>query len=248
MELTRETMRFEQLVTRGEEQVSIEGEATLPGSMRDAVTVLAVQAQAHLTGAQAGQGEAGVRGRVCFQVLYTQGDLTRIRALETSCEFDHAIPMEGVTPTMRLSARASVQETEGSASSGRMSLRALLGVEIEAFETTERDLVVSAADPDGEMGLQTLAQTVPYCSTQTLGEGKTLVREEFDLPAKLEVGDVLCATATATVGELSGGNGKVGVSGVVEVRVLHRPLEAGRPLAVTTHELPYELTIDAQLP
>ena len=87
MELKRETLRFERLAARGEEQVTIEGEATLPGSMRDAVTVLSVQAQAYIASAQAGNGEAAVRGRVCFQVLYTQGDLTRIRALETACDF-----------------------------------------------------------------------------------------------------------------------------------------------------------------
>lgn len=247
MELTRETLRFEQLVTRSEEQVSIEGEATLPGSMRDAVTVLSVQAQAHITGAQAGTDEAEVRGRVCFQVLYTQGDLTRIRALETSCDFNHAVPMENVTAGMRLSARACVQETEGFASSGRMTLRALLGVNLEAFETVEKELVTSASCSE-DVGLQTKMQTISFCRSEQLGEGKTLVREEFDLPAKLEVGDVLSATATATVGELSGGSGRVGVSGVVEVRVLHRAQEAGRPLVVTTHELPYEVAVDAQLP
>ena len=54
LKVTRETLRFERLVNRGEEQVTIEGEATLPGSMRDAVTVLSVQAQTHLSDAQAG--------------------------------------------------------------------------------------------------------------------------------------------------------------------------------------------------
>ena len=42
MELTlsRETLCFERLALSQREQVSVEGEATLPGSMRDAVTVL----------------------------------------------------------------------------------------------------------------------------------------------------------------------------------------------------------------
>ena len=50
MELTlsRETLCFERLALSQREQVSVEGEATLPGSMRDAVTVLSVQAQAYL--------------------------------------------------------------------------------------------------------------------------------------------------------------------------------------------------------
>lgn len=249
LELKRDTLQFERLVTQGEEQVSIEGEATLPGSMRDAVTVLSVQAQVCLNGAQAGAGEAAVRGRVSFQVLYTQGDLTKIRALETTCDFDHTLPLAGVLPGMRVNAVAAVQETQGQAMSGRMTLRALLGVQVEAFECAQKELVTAARQTgDPADSLQTRSQSVAFCCAQDLGEGKTLVREEFDLPAKLEVGDVLSATGTASAGELTGGGGRVGVSGVIEVRVLHRPQEAGNPLVVTTHELPYEIVLDAQLP
>ena len=249
LKLTRETLRFERLVNRGEEQVTIEGEAALPGSMRDAVTVLSVQAQTHLTDAQAGRDEAGVRGRVCFQVLYTQGDLTRVRALETCCDFVHALPLAGVSPAMRVSASAAVQETEGTAASGRMTLRALLTVSAEAFETIEQELVTGAEDAEGariagEANLQTRTQTAVFCVGETLGENKTLVREEFDLPARTEVGDVLSATATASAGELSGGSGRIGVSGRIEVRVLHRPKEPGNPLVTTVHELPFDLTVD----
>lgn len=248
LELTRETLRFERFVTRGEEQVTIEGEATLPGSMRDAVTVLSVQAQAHLNGAQAGAGEAAVRGRVCFQVLYTQGDLTRVRALETSCDFTHAMPLAGVTPTMRVAASACVQETESAAASGRVTLRALLDIHLEAFEEMERTLVTDASDAQQGGSLQIRRQSVAFCVGEQLGQGKTLVREEFDLPQKLGVGDVLSASATATAGDFSGGNGRVGLSGVIEVRVLHRPAEAGNPLVTTTHELPFDMSIDARLP
>ena len=244
LQLTREAVRFERLVTSGEEQVAIEGEAALPGSMRDAVTVLSVQAQAHIQQAQAGSGEAAVRGRVCFQVLYTQGDLTRVRALETTCDFTHSLPMPGVTPGMRLCVQAGVQETEGTAGSGRMTLRALLGVTAEAFETVEKTLVTGAReDPE----LRTRMQTVTACASEELGADKTLVRDEFDLPAKLGVGDVLSATGVASVSDLTGGNGRVGVTGVIEVRVLHQPQEPGHPMVITAHELPFELSVPAQL-
>lgn len=266
LKLSRETLRFERLVTRGEEQVTIEGEATLPGSMRDAVTVLSVQAQAHMDGVQAGAGEGAVRGRVCFQVLYTQGDLTRVRALETTCDFEHRLRLEGVSPSMRLNAAVCVQEAEGTASNGRMMLRALLGVQMEAFETMEKELVTDAAAtavapvlPQGilmteeapvadEINLQKKQQTVSFCCHEALGEDKTLVREEFDLPAKLEVGDVLSATGTARVNDFTGGTGRVGVLGAIEVRVLHRAQQAGNPMVVTTHELPFEISLEATLP
>ena len=248
MELTlsRETLCFERLALSQREQVSVEGEATLPGSMRDAVTVLNVQAQAYLEKAEAVAGGIALRGHVSFQALYTQGDLTRIRAMETTCDFEHSIEAQDVLPDMRVNASVAVQETEGTAASGRMTLRALLDIQTEAFETTKQELVTDAAGEENT--LRTRKQTVTFCRTAPLGEEKTLAREEFDLPARLEVGDVLSATGEADVSELTGGSGRIGVCGTVEVRVLHRPQEAGNPLVMTSHELPFELSIDVQAP
>ena len=138
LDFVRETIRFERLAASAQEQVVIEGEAALPGSMRDAVTVLSVQAQAHIRDLQVGVDEVAVRGKACFQVLYTQGDLTRLRALETTCDFERRVSMQGVTPGMRLDASICVQETEGVAGNGRMTLRALLLLTIEAFESAQR--------------------------------------------------------------------------------------------------------------
>ena len=246
LKLTREMLRFERFVMRGEEQVTIEGEATLPGSMRDAVTVLSVQAQAHLTGAQAGRDEAGLRGRVSFQVLYTQGDLTRVRTLETGCDFVHAVPLPGVSANMRIAPAVCVQETDGIAGSGRMTLRALVMLSAEAFETAEREVIVAAEDGQKD-NLLVQMQTATSCIHEPAGEEKTLVREEFDLPSKLGVGDVLSATATAGECELSGGNGRIGISGKVEVRVLHRPAQPGNALVTTVHEMPFEASIDVKM-
>ena len=230
MTLSRETLCFERLALAREEQVSVEGEATLPGSMRDAVTVLSVQAQAYLEDARATAGGMTLRGHVSFQALYTQGDLTRIRAMETTCDFEHSIDAPELQPDMRVNASVAVQETEGTAASGRMTLRALLDLQIEAFETTRQALVTDAAgDADA---LRTRMQRVAFCRTAPLGEEKTLVREEFDLPARLEVGDVLSATGEASVSELTGGAGRIGICGTVEVRVLHKAQEAGDPLVM----------------
>ena len=209
LKVSRETLRFERLIATQEEQVSVEGEATLPGSMRDAVTVLSVQAQTHMESVQAGEDNAILRGRVCFQALYTQGDLTRIRTMETTCDFEHVVSVRGLEPDMRIDADAAVQETEGSAANGRMTLRALLGIRMNAFENMEKELVTGAevidSPTEGDIGeLRVKKQNVAFCRHRALGEDKTLVREEFDLPAKLGVGDVLCASGEATVTELTG--------------------------------------------
>ena len=224
MTLSRETLCFERLALAREEQVSVEGEATLPGSMRDAVTVLSVQAQAYLEDARATAGGMTLRGHVSFQALYTQGDLTRIRAMETTCDFEHSIDAPELQPDMRVNASVAVQETEGTAASGRMTLRALLDLQIEAFETTRQALVTDASgDADA---LRTRMQRVAFCRTAPLGEEKTLVREEFDLPARLEVGELRRDSAH------DGALERVAVAAAAEDRDHAAAAEAARPRAV----------------
>jgi GNAT superfamily N-acetyltransferase len=181
--------------------------------------VLSVQAQATLSGVQPLSDRIAVRGRVCFQVLYTQGDLTRIRSIETTCDFTHDLPAPGAAAGMRVDAHASVLDTNGRAGSGRMALEAELSISAQAYECREME---AAAQIDGVMGLCVRRQQISTCVTQVLGEETSLVREEFDLPARLQVDHVLTATGNAVVTDITGGSGRVGVSGTVEVRVLHQ--------------------------
>ena len=245
LEWTRENLRVEHLAASGEEQIIVEGEAALPGSMRDAVTVLSVQAQPHVQDVQAGVDEAAVRGRICFQVLYTQGDLTRIRALDTTCDFERRMKLPGVTPGMRLHTQAALQETDGAAVNGRITLRALLLLQMDAIDNVETALITGASADDR---LRTKTQQIAWCMHEVIGEEKTMVRDEQELAPRLGVGDVLSATANATVGELTGGSGRIGVTGVITVRVLHQPQTQGDHLITTVHEVPYEMTIPGQLP
>lgn len=245
MNIKRERLRFDCGTADVHEQVTIEGECALAGSMRDAVTVLSVQAQAHVTQMQALADRIAVKGRVCFQVLYTQGDLTRIRSIETTCDFTHELCAPGSMPGARAMAHAAVLETNGTAGSGRMTLRALLEIGAQTVEQREQEAV---ADIGGAQGLCVRRQTVNVCTTQMLGEETALLREEFDLPERLQIEGVLTATGTASVMDITGGSGRVGVSGVIEVRVFHQPRQSGEALVETTHELPFQVTINAQLP
>ena len=73
------------------DRLTVEGDAALPGSMRDAVTILCVHAQIVPERVQAQTDQISVSGQVNFHVLYTQGDLTRIQAVETGCDFSDQV-------------------------------------------------------------------------------------------------------------------------------------------------------------
>ena len=243
MTIRRETLRLERLACDVCQQVTIEGECALAGSMRDAVTVLSVQAQTCISKTQALAERIAVKGRVSFQVLYTQGDLTRIRAIETTCDFAHELSAPGCAPGMRVEAHACVQETNGAAASGRMTLGALLEIAAQAYQTQE---IEAAAEVAGPAGLCTRNQTVTAAVCDPLGEETALVRQEFDLPQRLQTDGVLTATGVVSSSEITGGGGRIGVSGAVQVHVLHQAAQQGEALVETTHELPFQVTFDGK--
>ena len=243
MTIRRETLRLERCACDVCQQVTIEGECALAGSMRDAVTVLSVQAQACVSKMQALTDRVAVKGRVSFQVLYTQGDLTRIRAIETTCDFAHELSAPGAAPGMRVEAHACVQETNGAAASGRMTLGVLLEIAAQAYQAQE---IEAAAELGGVPGLCTREQTVTAAVCDSLGEETALVRQEFDLPQRLQTDGVLTATGVVSSSEITGGGGRIGVSGVVKVHVLHQAAQQGEALVETTHDLPFQVTFDAK--
>jgi len=92
LRILRENVELERLVGNGKGQASVEGEVTLPGGLREEAHVLQTGAMMVITGAEALSDRVAVEGKVVFHVLYTQGDPTKISALEASRPSGYAGP------------------------------------------------------------------------------------------------------------------------------------------------------------
>lgn len=221
-------------------QAVVEGDAALPGSMRDAVNVLAVHAQAAAERVQAQSDQIGVNGRVNFHVLYTQGDLTRIQVLETGCDFSDVIAAPGVSADMRVCAQAQVVEASASASGGRLHLRA--AVNLQAQATQEKQLRAAAGLAMDAQQVRTRMAEVGWACMREIGRERTLLREEFELPGALGVSETLFAAAQVNAGEITGGEGRAQLTGVIDLCVYHAGTE--KPLVVTRHAMPFEIGVN----
>ena len=143
--IQKQELVLDQLAADVAAQAVVEGDAALPGSMRDAVTVLGVSAQAVIERAQAQADQISVSGQVSFHVLYTQGDLTRVQVLETGSDFSDVLAAAGVSADMHATAGAEVLEASASASGGRLHLRAVLSLRAQAMQETRVDAVTDIA-------------------------------------------------------------------------------------------------------
>ena len=241
IEWIRENMETEQIIAAKPTQVTVEAEVVLPGGLREEARVYYADATAAVNGGELAGSRITADGRVNFRVLYAQGDLSNVQALETAADFSQALPLKEDCPqgaAARLQPQAQVQRVTAKAFNGRLLLQAILALTAEASLPRTVSFI---RDGSGEDGLVRSLQTLSLQRTVGEGETQNLLREEFELSDVLKIKDTLFATAEAQVEDILGGeDGRATVTGKITIDACHTSAMPGRPLVYTRHTMPFE--------
>lgn len=239
-EILREDLPLQRFVGEGISQAVVEGEVALPGGLREETHVLSAEAMAVLDRSLAEGGRVTADGKVTFHVLYTQGDPTRVSALEASAEFTHPMEVAAAAPGMTAPVSLMVEHVEASAQGGRMHLMAILRVHARVLTDEPVSVITGVRGVDG---LMAKTETLAGIRTVSHGAQDVLIRDECDLGAVLQITDTLYATAVATVQDVMGGEGRATISGSITLDVTHTSAMPSRPVVITRHTIPFEETI-----
>ena len=239
-EILPEELALQRFVGDTISQAVVEGEIALPGGLREETNVLLSEAMAVLDQSRVEDGRVTADGKVTFHVLYTQGDPTRVSALEASAEFSHPMELEAAREGMTAPVSLMVEHVEAAAQGGRLHLMAILRAQARVF-TDEPVSVVTGVR--GMEGLMLKTETLSGCQTVAQGQQDVLIRDECDLGDVLQITDTLYATAVATVQDVMGGEDRATVSGNIQLEVTHLSTMPQRPLVLTRHTIPFEETL-----
>lgn len=244
MQLLRENMETEQVLSARPTQVTVEAEVALPGGLREEARVYFADGTVWVTGGEMTGSRATAEGRVTFHVLYAQGDLSKVTALETGADFSQTLPLreESALPAaVPIRPRAEVQHVSAKAFNGRLLLRAILVLTAEAALPRTLSFVRDVA---GDDTIQRATQALALQRSVGEGEGQSLLREEFELSDVLQIKDTLYAVAQAQVEDILGGaDGRATVTGVIALDAYHTSDMPGRPLVYTRHTMPFEQVV-----
>ena len=241
MQLIRENVDMEQPLGIARTRATVEGEVTLPGGLREETRVLNAHSMAVVEGAEALTDRVSVSGRVVFHVLYTQGDPSKVNVIEAAADFTHLCEMNGVQPRSQLTAQAQVERVEARVNMGRMTMKAVVALCVRAALNCPVEAVVGVNGTD-DVELKT--QQLRLRRTVAQGSGDALLREEFTLPAGLQIAETLYATACPQLTDVSGGMGRIGLTGQIALEAVHASSLPGKPLVVTRHSLPVEQGVE----
>lgn len=241
MQLIRESIEMEQPLGTGRSRAVVEGEVTLPGGLREETRVLSAGAMAVIEGSEAQQDRVSVSGRVVFHVLYTQGDPKKINVIEASADFTHPCGLPGSQPRAQAETAAQVEVVEARVNGGRMTMRAEIGLGCRVLLAAPVEAIMGV---NGSDDVEIRTSEAALCRTVARGSGETLLREEFALPASLEITETLYATAVPVSCEATGGMGRAGLSGEIALEAVHASCLPGRPLVVTRHTIPVNQSVE----
>ncbi len=240
MRLMHTTLMAETPCAPCRSQFTVEGDVTLPGSLRETANILHASAMAVAETVEATQDRATVTGRVVFCVLYTQGDSRQVRSIEATADFSHMCELPGAAQRARVDAAIQTEHVEATVLNGRMSMRAILRLCARAVNETPVEAVSGIDIP----GAQTRTAQVKLRSRTGQGSADVLLREEFDLPPELAIHDTLGAWARASFFDTAGGQGRIGLSGEVTVEAIHASDMPGKPLVITRHTVPVSQSVE----
>ncbi len=221
-------------------QINVEGDVPIPGSLRETTHVLHASAMAVVERTEAMQDRASLNGRVIFCVLYTQGDRPEVASIEASADFTHLCDMPGATPRAEVTAFAQAQQVKAHVQNGRMTMRAVVQLCARAKNCEAGEIVTGVEVP----GAQVRTEEIALRRTVGRGSQDVLLREEFTLPADLDITDTLGAWATVSFQDTAGGQGRIGLAGEVTIESIHASALPGKPLVVTRHTAPVSQSVE----
>lgn len=241
MQMLRDQIWLEQPLGRTETTAIVEGEVTLPGGLREEARVLLADCTPVVEGCEAMQDRASIGGRAIFRVLYTQGDATRVQVMETTADFTHMCDFPGCQGKAVVTATPHVEHVNARTAGGRLMLRAEIGLDVQAVSAAPVE-ALTGFDGSDDVELQLSEKEIRR--TVARGNREVLLREELEIPSGADIRETLFGTARATVNEVTGGMGRAGMNGMVELEAVHAAAREDQPLLVTRHSFPFQQMVE----
>ncbi len=243
MNIKREQIETEQVLSARPAQTTVEAEIALPGGLREEAKIYHCDASVRMNGGELAGSRVTADGRVTFHVLYAQGDLKKLSALEAGADFTQSLPLVSqpdAAQALPAEVTGEILSVSAKAFGGRLMLSAVVRLSGEAVIQRKMSRV-DGIDSDAAV-LKT--ETIAVEKQTGEGESDTLVRETVELPGTLEITDTLYATADAQIEDiLPSADGTTAVTGILHVEAYHATANQAKPLIKTRHVLPFEMTV-----
>lgn len=239
VELIKDSLKLDQVVGENIAQTIVEGDILVPDTKPDITRVLSAEAKAELNRQEIEDEKISVEGTVYFKILYvSEKGEQPLYSVDSSTEFSQYIEIENINSTMKSEVVVEVEHTDFTINNERkIGVKAVINLSGKGIE--EKTIEITK-DITGLDDIQVLKESYNYTDIVGINESETLVRDNFELDEdEYEIEEILKWDATVLHRETKITDGKVIVSGIVNVELLYVDDEYNNQLKIIKREIPF---------
>ena len=245
IQLVKESIRTDEVICQKNSQTMVESDVIVPDVKPDILKVLEVSGSICITQKTVQQDKVFVQGVVKMNVLYVpDGDVIgKIKSLNTTQDFNHAIDVRGAESDMQVSAEAELESFDYSLiNSRKINLRCTAGIGIKVTKPAILDISTDVEDV-GDIEIN--REKLRVISSLTGAECQIILREQLDLPiGKPAIGEILRLTAVPSSVELCMMENKAVAKGQVRLCTLYCSEGDDGSIQFMEHTIPFTEILD----
>lgn len=248
METLTGTLRMENDTAEGKDRFTVKEEMTIPPSQPEIGEILMENVRLTEQEIRPLDGRAMVRGNLCINLLYTDGE-GNLGSLTEKIPFNGYLENGAIEPKTDLSGTLTVEDcrltptVDEDGETRQVHMDVTVGAALKGRETTEQEILLDAYAPNGAVSLQ--KETITYPVTVGSGKNQFTLKERISL----ENGEMPMLRAENVWGEVRLSEARaiadgVEAEGVLTADILYHCADDAEPMALIRRGIPFTQTME----
>ncbi len=239
LELIKEAVKFSRMIGEDSTQAVFENDIIVPDVKPDISRILLLDGEALVSNLETRHDSLLIKGVIAYKIIYVADEAEQmLKSINTNLPFSYNLDIPGAGQGMVGRAKCNIEHMEYEITNSRkINVKVIVGISGKVTETAEEGIV---GDAGGIEGLQLLKSRMNINSFIGSEETEIPLKELLEVPAgKPAIVEVLRNDVSISGKEYKTSEGKVTVSGVLNIMTLYIGDEENGNIQTMDHEVPF---------
>ncbi len=244
LDLVREIMKENRVVSRDSVQIIIENDIIVPDTKPDIGRILFADGDAYILHTIVDDGNILMDGIIRHKILYAEDSPEQnITALNVSTDFDHSMDVPGIIEGMEGRVKCNIEHVECRIVNGRkVNVRAILRIKSKIIEENEYYYINDVEDNEN---IQILRNSVSINKFIGTGQDVCIIKESFEVPSgNPSIREILRNDIRIVDIECKATDNKMILKGDANIQTLYTGDDGERSIKFMEHEITFTQVLD----
>lgn len=203
-------------------QITLDDDMNVPDNRPDMISMIEAKGDIVLEEIKANENQALIKGNLNFLVMYvSDSEERKIQSIEGKIPFEEYVHMEGLKSGEQIRVEGELEDLRvGIINSRKMSIQAVVTLQVTTEEMLEEEISVDIADKNG---IEFWKNPMEILELRINKKDMLRIKEEIALPnGKNNIHEIVWKDTSLNIKEIKLLQGKINVCGSLNIFVLYR--------------------------